>query len=327
MAGANNADQALLEYEGGQNAFANSALTDSGDHTTFTSQAQQWSGVTSHIPTVSPDGLATGGTVSPNVANDAVDVTALTCYLAGLQVSVGAVAAVAVLRGTVGNPFRVSSVTVDSIGAIAVVAGTVGTALSATRGAAGGAPLIPVGSIEIAQVQLASDVAAPIIASEVFAVNGQHVERFDYPLHNINYAFGTITFLSALPAIHVGNLPKGVSASYASPIYTPIPLSSDFIPPENSHSVSSKQVYGVTMGSNSSSLGQGSFIAYLQDGVTDPLITLKNQNLWFRFYPNKYKTPHIISQGILGVARTFPTGAVMQAACTISADVAASEVA
>jgi len=326
MAGSNTADQALLEYEGGQNAFANSALTNSGDNTTFTSQAQQWSGVAGHLPTVTPDGLATGGAVSANAANDAVDVQALTCYLSGVLVSVGAVASVAITRGTAANPVRVSSITVDSTGAIAVVAGTVGTSIG-TRGAAGGAPLIPVGSIEIAQVQLTSDVVAPIAANEIFAVTGQHVERFDYPLFNINSETGSVTFLAPLPAIHVGNVPKNVFATYSSPIFAPISLSSDFIPPENSHSVSSKQVYGSTMGTSSSSLGQGSFIAYLQDGVTDPLIALKNQNLWFRFYPNKYKTAHILTQGLLGVARTFPSGASIQAACTISSDVAAKEVA
>jgi len=327
MAGANTADNAQLEYEGGQTAFPNAALTDSGDHATFTSQAQQWSGVMAHVPTVTPDGLATGGLVTPNAANDAVDVTALTCYLAGLQVAVGALANNAVTRGTATNPVRISSITVDSTGALAVVAGVVGTSISATRGAAGGAPLIPVGSIEIAQVQLTSNVAAPIAANEILAVVGQHVERFDYPLFNINYESGSVTFLAPLDPIHVGNMPKQVFATYAAPIFTPISLSSDFIPPENSHSVSSKQVYGTTMGSTSSSLNQGSFISYSQDNVTDPLISLKNQNLWFRFYPNKYKTPHILTQGILGVSRTFPSGASMQSACTISSSVAAAEVA
>jgi len=325
MAGSNTADNAKLEYEGGQNAFTNAALTNSGDNISFTSQATQWSGVTAHLPTVSPDGLATGGAVSANAGNDAVDVTSLTCYLAGSLTTVAATAAVPVLRGTATNPVRTSSVTVTSLGALAVVAGVVGASASTTRGAAGAAPLIPIGSIEIAQVHLTSDVAAVIAQTEIFAVVGQHVERFDYPLFNINYELGSITFLSALPTIHTGNIPKAVFASYASPIFAEISLSSDFIPPENSHSVSSKQVYGTTMGSNSSTLNQGSFIAYLQDGVTDPLIKLKNANLWFRFYPNKYKTAHILTQGVLGVSRTFPSGASIQAACTISSDVAAME--
>jgi len=325
MAGSNTADNAQLEYEGGQTSYPNAALSDSGDHINFNSQASYWSGVASHIPVVTPDGLATGGLVTPNAANDAVDATALTCYIAGLLVSVGALANIAVTRGTVTNPFRVSSITVDSAGALAVVAGVVGSALSMTRGAAGGAPLVPVGSVEIAQVQLTSNIAAPVASSEIFAVVGQHVERFDYPLYNINYELGSVTFLTALPTIHVGNTTKAVFASYAAPIFTPISLSSDFVPPENSHSVSSKQVYGTTMGSTSSTLNQGSFISYSQDNVTDPLIALKNQNLWFRFYPNKYKTPHILTQGILGVSRTFPSGASMQAACTISSSVAATE--
>ena len=92
-------------------------------------------------------------------------------------------------------------------------------------------------------------------------------------------------------------------------------------------SVSSTQIYGTTLGSSSSTLGQGSFTAYLQDGVTDGLVGLKNQILWFRFYPDRYKSPYMLTQGKLGISRTFPAGDNLAASCTISASDAATEVA
>jgi hypothetical protein len=72
-------------------------------------------------------------------------------------------------------------------------------------------------------------------------------------------------------------------------------------------------------------LGQGSFTAYGSDNVTDPLIKLKNETLWFRFYPDKYKLPHILDQGKLGISRSFPAGDSISVACTISATKAAIE--
>ena len=324
------AENAKLEYEAGQAAVSMTALTDSGDATTFESAATLWSGKAGYAPVVRPNGLLTGGAVTPAAAagNNNVDVAALTCNLAGVVTAVGASTNVAITRPAT-NVAKVCSVTVNSSGAIAVVAGTDGATatFSETRGAAGGPPLIPVGSIEIAQVRLTTSTAAAITAAQIFAVVGVHVESANYPLYTVNADEGSVTFMGALPAIHTGSFPKGVYASYASPIFGEVSLVSDFVPPETSHSVSSTQIYGTTLGSTSSSLGQGSFTAYLEDGVSDSLIGQKDATLWFRFYPDRTKTPYILCQGKLGVARTFPAGDQIRAACTISATKAAAEVA
>lgn len=316
------AENAKLEYEAGQNAYAMAALTNSGDATTFTSAATMWSGKSGYAPVVRPNGLLTGGAVTRAAAagNNNVDVAALTCNLAGVVTSVAAATNQAITRPATAVA-KVCSITVNSSGAIAVVAGTDGatTAFSETRGAAGGPPLIPVGSIEIAQVRVTSNTAAVITAAQVFAVVGTHVEMANYPLFNVDYSTGTVEFLSALPLIHTGTLAKGVYASYASPIFSEISLASDFKPPETSHSVSSTQIYNTTLGSTSSTLGQGGFTAYLEDGVTDALVAQKNELLWFRFYPDRYKTAGLLTQGKLGITRTFPAGDNIQAACTISA--------
>ena len=321
------AENAKLQYEAGQSSVAMSALTNSGDETTFTSAATLWSQRAGYAPVVMPNGVLTGLAVSVHASNDTVTVAAGTCNLNGVVTSVSAGTGVITRPAT--NVAKVCSITINSSGSIAVVAGTDGgsTTFSETRAAAGGPPLIPTTSIEIAQVRVTSATAAVITAAQIFQVVGTHRERADYPLYDINYDEGSVTFLSALPEIHTGTVPKGVYASYASPIFSDVALASDFVPPETSHSVSSTQVYGTTLGSTSSTLGQGSFTAYLQDGVSDGLVTLKNEILWFKFYPDRYKTPYLLTQGKLGISRTFPAGDTLQAACTISASSAAVEVA
>jgi hypothetical protein len=321
------AENAKLQYEAGQSVTAMSALTNSGDNKTFTSAASIWSKKSGFEPDIKPNGLATGGAVIPNAANNAVDVAGLTCYLAGVKATVAAAAAEAITRAST-NVASISAITVTSAGAIAVVKGTdsASTAFSETRGAAGGPPFIAVGSIEIAQVRTTSNVAAAITAAEIYQVVGLHQERYDYPVWDTETESGQITFADSLPLIHTASVPKIVSASFAEPIFSDVQLSSDFVPAETSHSVSSTQVYGSTVGSSSSSLGQGSFNARLSDGVSDALVKEKNNFLWFRFYPDRYKTNYMLTQGKLGISRTFPAGDSIQAACTISAEKESSDV-
>jgi hypothetical protein len=321
------AENAKLEYEAGQNAVAMSALTNSGDQIKFTSAASLWSGRSGYAPVVRPNGLLTGGALTATATNNQVAVAALTCNLAGVVTSVAA-GNVSITRPATAVS-KVCSITVDSAGALAVVAGTDGstTAFSETRAAAGGPPLIPVGSVEIGQVRVTSNTAAALTAAQIYTVVGLHVERADFPLYNIDYSTGSVSFLAALPLIHTGTVPKAVWSSYSSPIFGEVSLASDFVPPETSHSVASTQIYGTTLGSTSSTLGQGSFTAYLSNGISDGLVTLKNATLWFRFYPDRYASSYLLTQGKLGIARTFPAGDSVQAACTISASAAALEVA
>lgn len=320
------AENAKLEYEAGQNAVAMSALTDSGDATVFTSAATAWSGRSGYAPVVRPDGLLTGGAITPSATNNVVNVAALTCNLAGVSTAVAG-DTVTITRPA-GNVSKVISITVNSSGVLAAVAGTDGAsaAFVETRAAAGGPPLIPVGSIEIGQVRVTTSAASVVSAAQIYAVPGLHVERADFPLYDINYTEGQVEFLAALPKIHTGTLPKGVFASYASPIFAEVD-SAEFVPPETSHSVSSTQIYGRTIGATSSTLGQGSFTAYLANGVSDGFVALKNETLWFRFYPDRYQSAYILAQGKLGISRTFPAGDQIQAACTISANEPAIEVA
>lgn len=344
--GANTAKDARLDYEAGQSFTAMELLTDSGDHYLFTSAAASglWSDRNGYSPEVYPNGLITGGVVGEDNAavNDVVDVTGLTCYLVGVETVVGAGSATATRSANGALPYRITSIIVTAAGALDVIAGADGAAFSEVRAAAGGPPLITAGTIEIAQTRLASIVNAPIDAAEIFQVVGTHRERYDYPLWEVNYgprkvSYGTVLtptavdgasvlFLTDLPLIHTGAVAKRVYAEYYEPIFAETKPVADFVPPDESFSSSSKQVYGGTIAAVSSSMGQGSFTAYFQDGITDPLSKLKGEKLWFRFYPNRYKAPYTLTQGFLGVSRSNPAGDSIQAACTIAATYPAYDV-
>lgn len=329
------AENALLKYEAGQNLVSMAALSDSGDQTIFNSGDTLWSNRSGYAPDVKPDGLATGGAVTPaeSATNDMVDVAALTCYLAGVKKDVAADTDKAITRGTTEN-FTRHSVTVTAAGAVAIVDGTEGTSFSDTRGAAGGPPFIPVGDIEIAQIHCTTKTAAKITADMIKSVIGVHVERYDYPtwtVRRIRVASGIlgvagVDFDSALPKSHTGDLPKGVYAEYSTPILVELPRAVDFVRPANSYSVSSTQVYGGTVGAASKSLGQGSFTAHLGDGVSDNILSLEGENLWFKFQPDRLLTPYVICQGKLGVVETYPADNSISAAFTISAEEAGERI-
>lgn len=324
------ATNAKIQYEAGQTSVAMAALTDSGDAITFRAAASPWSQRSGYAPVIRPDGLMTGGTITPAASGsaDKVDVAAGTAYIGGALVSWAAATDVAITRGLTTDTHCITSITVTAAGAIAAVAGTDHTAFSETRAANGGPPLIPTTSIEIGQVSTTSVTSAVIGSGEISQVPGLSQERFDTPLmSNINHYDGTVTFSAALPKIHTGGVTKKVCASYATPVFADVPKGTEFVPPEESYSVGSTQYYGGTEGTVSSSLGQGAFKALLDNGVTDPLLALAGENLWFRFYPDRAKSSHLVSQGVLGVARTFPVSDAIQASCTISASQKAAAVA
>lgn len=323
------AENALLEFEAGQDAVPMSELTDSGDRTTFTSPADLWSRRSGFAPVVRPNGIRTGGEVTPAASGtaDAVDVGAATAFQDGDDVSVAGTTDLNVARPSTDTHLK-ASIVIDDTGAYSVVQGATGTSFSDVRGNAGGPPFIPDGQIEVGQVWYSSQTSGQIASEDIHQVVNVHQERSDFPLWDVDAFNGQITFLSALPAIHEPSsdpAPKGVFASYAEPIFAEAQLASEFVPPENSHSVSSTQIYGTTLGSTSKSLNQGSFTAYLQDGVTDSLVQLKDEVLWFRFKPDRFQNQKILANGTLGMSRQFPAGDNIQANCTVSAEEPAAE--
>lgn len=329
-------NNAAIYYESGQVQKAFAELSDSGDHLKFTLADKPWSSVGSYAYAVAPYGLATGGVITPagSATNDKVDVAALTAYMPGATgasattglLVVNTATDVTITRGLTTDTHCITSITVNASGAIAAVAGTDGTAFSETRGAAGGPPFIPVGSIEIGQVRTTSITAAVVTSAEIFQVVGTHQERYDYPVWSENPLLGTITFASALTLIHTGAVAKKVYARVATPIFAEIPRAKDWVPAEQSQSVQSESYYDGAVGAVSTTLGQASFTVSLNDGVTDALLSKRGQTLLFKFLPDKNKAPYQLTQGVLGVSRKFGVGANPGASVTVSASVASEDV-
>lgn len=336
------AENAKIQFESGQDLVAFAMLVDQGDHKAFRSDDQLWSNRGGYEPEVKPNGLATGGVITPANSgdDDAVDVAALSCFVSGLPVIVLADTDVGIVRAVSGGtPFKKSSITVKA-GAIVVVAGLEGAAFSVVRGAAGGPPLIPLADVEIGQVWTSSVSGDQLLVTEIKQVIGTTTEMYNYPTWQqvrFNVQDGIagnagIDFDAPLPLIHSASSPgsaqpKEVFVQYYTPTFSDIAKTEGFVPAETSHSISSKQIYGMTIGASAQSLGQGAFTAFLEDGISDGLLKLKNENLFFKFYQNRLNAyPFILGQGKLGISRTFPAGDQITAACTISSETAFAEV-
>lgn len=317
----------ILRYEAGQSAQPFEETTDGGDNTTFSASFSPISKAAGHEPVIAPYGLLTGGAITVDTGtNDSVDIAALTVQAPGMTganssgvVTVGA-GTVSITRAVSTDTHIINSITVDSSGALAAVAGTDGTSFVETRGAAGGPPYIPVGSVEIGQVRTTSFTAAEVLSTEIFQVAGTHLEKADYPGYDVDYALGTLTFHDALPLIHTGDLPKKVYIKGSTPIFAPIKSASDWVPAEASNSVSSTDTYDGAVNSVSESLSQSSFTFQSDDGMSDDIISKKGQDLWFEYRRDRDKTvPKQYTQGILAVSRSNPTSGKVPVACTVSA--------
>ena len=317
----------IIRYEAGQTAYPFEIATNAGDATVFGASFSPISNAAGSEPVVAPYGLLTGGAITPSATANIVTVAALTASMAGAT-GADAAGVIAVASGpvTVTRPAtavsKVISITVTTAGALAAVAGTDGStaAFVETRGVAGGPPFIPVDSIEIGQVRLTSTGSAVITTGQIFSVPGLHIERADYPVYNLDFATGKVTFAVALPLIHTASVPKRVYLRGATPLFAPIANTSDWVPAESTYSISSTSTYDGPVGSASSSLGQASFTAVMKDGITDSMLAVKGKQIWVEFRPDRDKTlPKMLTQGILGVSRTFPSGGGnFSAACTVT---------
>jgi len=329
-------DNAILYYEAGQALVSMAALEDSGDHLIFNSDDELWSDKSGYSPDIKPNGVLTGLVVTPAAsgANDQVDVSGGTLNLNGVVTTVAADAANACTRGLTTDVYMVNAITINNAGAVAVVVGTDGTSPSEVRGAAGGPPFIPVDSVEIAQVRFSGITAAVVLASEIKAIPNTHRELATFPTYDVDFSrvqsgvlgVAGITFTSAPMLNHTGDVAKKVYAQYYTPAFATVPKSADFKRPANSKSISSTQIYGGAIGAVSTSLGQGGFKAYLQDGVTDGLLAEEGNKLFFKFKPDRLKTPYVLAQGFLGLVEQYPAGSSIMADCTISAEVAGNRV-
>lgn len=318
--------KAKLQMEFGRTGSgAFEVLADSGDHTTFDSAADIWSGANGYAPEVRADGVATGGIITPGTAADTVDLAALTAWIGGAERSISAAAAQAVPRPTT-DPYRIHSLVADAAGAVSVVSGAEGASPSAVRGAAGGPPWVPVGSIELGQVHQSSVSAGVIAAAEIKQLHGISTEKSDFPTHDDRsmMAQGGVTFYQALPLVHsddggTTSAAKGVYAKYYEPDFAGVALVSDYVPVQIQTSISSDATYDGPVGYTTESLQNGTFTAIVNNGITDPLVLADGDTRWLQFYPDKFQAPHRLDQGVIGIVNNYPAEGNYSVAVTVSA--------
>jgi hypothetical protein len=332
-----NAKNAKIQIETNQTLNAYAAMTDSGDHQILTlSGKTQWSGKSGYAPTIRPNGVVSGRSLlSTHASADYVTIAGFTGYNKGTLHTVTATSK-ELSRATTAEYVKISSLTMASDGSVAVVAGVEGAAESTTRAAAGGPPYIPVTSVELGQVLLTGATSAVVSSSEI-RQNGSYTERALEPMwteKNVGDGEAAATtgeknahikFASTLPLVHTGGVAKKVYAQVYTPVLSELSRTMNFRPCENSHSVSSQEFYRGTVGAVSSAIGQGGFTALMNDGLTDSLVAEKDQVLTVKFYPDENKTAYALTQGKIGLTRTFPHDNQIQAEVTISAEYPTAE--
>jgi len=325
--------KAKISIETGQTLAPYAVMTDGGDHQIY-NLGTIWSGKTDFTPSVRPNGMVSGRNVlSVSAVNDTVTVAGFTAYAKGIEKTVSATTDT-FTRGTGPGKAKIISVVMDSSGSIAVVHGEEGadTTFSEVRDAAGGPPYIPANDVELGQIRTTGSTAAVITAAEIFQVVGTHTERFDYPTWDeFNVGKGMlasisaesqshIKFASVLTPIHTAAAYKLTFVEYYTPIFSELSKTMDFTPVENSPSVTSTQYYNGTIAAASRSLGTGSFTALMSDNISDALLNEQDEVITVKFWADRNKNPFILTQGEIGITRTFPVAAQNQAAVTIAAE-------
>lgn len=315
-----------IQIELGRTLTDYTVMTDSGDNQIFTA-GTIYSGKSGYAPDVRPNGIVTGQKVlSPHATSNTVTIAGFTAYSKGAMQTVAAASATFSRPGTAGL-YKIVSITMASDGSIAKVDGTSSaTAFSTTRDANGGPPLIPVDSVEVGQIKLTSSTAAVIVAGDILQDIGDHAEYADYPVPEVsNIGNGSyaavsaeknahIKFNEALPDSHTGSVPKRTYIKYYTPSFTTLAKTADFKPAELGVSKSSETVYegsgvsGAVGSMKADSVGDVTFAVLANDGITDAIIREKNQTVTVKWYPDANKVPYMLSQGMLGFNRDFPSG-------------------
>lgn len=332
---------AKIQMEAGRTLVSWEMMTDSGDAQNFNPSAAVMSGKDGFAPEIRPNGIVTGSNlvvVAVSGSDNVVDVKAFSAYSKGIEHAVSAQADTAIVRAST-DVASISSITMDETGALSVIQGadSLDATFSEVRGAAGAPPLIPVDSVEVAQVRTTSNTAAPITASEIYQNIGQHTESAAFPIwatNNIGLGKNAedsaqvnafVEMNAAMPLIHTGGEPKRVYAQYYEPTFADLPKTLDFVPAEKSHSISTSEYYGGSSSSSSESLGQSSFTALLNDGINDAEVSAKNTIATFKFFQDRNKPAYILQQGIVGLARSFAVADQVQATMTVTSETESAE--
>ena len=267
--------------------------------------------------TVRPDGHISGGSVTPNAANDKIDITAGAVYLGGERVTFSASSGFDVARPTLTHIKY--AICVNTSGVISAEAGTEGGSFSDTRGAAGGLPLIPADMTQIASVQYSSVTPALVLASEISEIPigadglGGRV-LYDYPnfeltIHpdydaGIDYAHVTFNFAPA--TVYADADGARCYVDYSTPSFSEIGLSNDFVMPEETVSGNSTTVYRKVIKAVGRDQGDAS-LTIMGDDIVNDMKPYRGKNVWVKaVFDPLIPTKYCMFAGSVGVATSIP---------------------
>lgn len=327
--------QPNVRYESGQTPQAFEQMANSGDNKKFSASFAPISLASNSGFILALYGLQTGGVVTPGSGNDEVAVAASTVVAPGMTgadadgiVTVSAVSDLAIARGLTTDTHRITAVVVTA-GSYAAVNGVDGAGFVTDLGAAGGPPYIPEGSVLVAHVKVTSIASAVVLANEIEQVPGTSQETSSFPVANaIDYAYGTVEFSTAIPAIHTGDVPRRVYIKGSTPVFTDIGFTSDWSPAKQSYSTSSTDTYDGALAEATASLSPATFSALLPNGINEDITSREGQELWVEYRHDRDKLiPRQLTQGKLASTWTRAASSTrVPAAFTVAASQATTNV-
>lgn len=164
-----------------------------------------------YAPTVKVNGIVSGCAASVGAGNDNVAIAAGVVNINGVACAVTADASNAIVRPASGK-YAISLISVAADGTTyTITKGTDGDALDWTAyGGAGQMPLCPANNAALCYVTSYSNVAAAVLASELFAGESANIP------YTIDAVRGYIILPAALPASYTGAVSRPVFASWYS---------------------------------------------------------------------------------------------------------------
>jgi len=221
-----------LKVEDGFTLYGPELMTDSGDHKNYSSAGNRFSLCASdengidRRPVVRPDGLRNGCLVSSAISgiDNCVDVCAGSIWNGGIVKSVNGVTDLALTRPSAGNVKKVS-ITIDSAGTVAILDGTEGVSYTDSRGVAGGALYIPLGTVELVTIKL-DEFTGPVKERSI----NFSPELSSFPVCEIDPYVAKAVFSKAHSPIHTGGVARNIYITYSVPQFSTLdPIS--FTPP------------------------------------------------------------------------------------------------
>lgn len=289
-------------------------MTDSGDNRTFGSTGARFSlcekdasGV-DRRPFVMPDGIQNGCLAAPAASggNDLIDVAGGSAWIGGAVFSVLPQADISLTRPAVSMK-RISSIVINGAGTVSVIAGTESAAYSNQRGAAGGAPYIPLGQLELATVRLDSATAAPVTESEVFFAP----EFTHTPSYRLLPYSASLKFSAPLPLIHTGNLAKNVWLTRFEPAFTQLDAAS-LRPPALSF-----EIDPATGNAARGKYKSGTIVIALSGDQTDLARRIDGTVRLFEFMPDSTQTRKELFYASVEIVADYLPGGLMAGAATL----------